>query len=71
MCLNFEEFFESESENAKGKSKIKNLLSLSIKNPSFLANIFSTSQIIDEVKKVKLLSKQGFSLSVNVAKKNG
>ncbi|MBE8969586.1 hypothetical protein IQ277_26200 [Nostocales cyanobacterium LEGE 12452] len=40
------------------------MLSLSGKNPSFLANTFSTSQIIDEVKKVKLLPYKGFSLSV-------
>ncbi|MEH2463255.1 hypothetical protein [Nostoc sp.] len=37
---------------------------LSGKNPSFLANTFSTSEIINEVKKVKLLSHKGFSLSV-------
>ncbi|MBN4005085.1 hypothetical protein [Nostoc sp. LPT] len=34
-----------------------------------MANTFSTSQIIDEVKKVKLLSYKGFSLSNRVAKK--
>ncbi|MEH2366517.1 hypothetical protein [Nostoc sp.] len=50
-------------------SKIKNSLSLSGKNSSFLANTFSTSQIIDEVKKVKLLLYKGFSLSDRVVKK--
>ncbi|WP_335044825.1 hypothetical protein [Nostoc sp.] len=44
-------------------SKNKTGFSLSGKNPSFLANTFSTSQIIDEVKKVKLMSHKGFSLS--------
>ncbi|MEH2297722.1 hypothetical protein [Nostoc sp.] len=34
-----------------------------------MANIFSTSQIIDEVKKVKLLDHKGFSDSKPVAKK--
>ncbi|WP_334961163.1 hypothetical protein [Nostoc sp.] len=34
-----------------------------------MANTFSTSQIIDEVKKVKLLSHKGFSDSEPVAKK--
>ncbi|MHC5937557.1 hypothetical protein [Nostoc sp.] len=50
-------------------SKIKNWFSLSGKNPGFLANTFSTSQIIDEVKKVKLLSHKGYSDSLSVAKK--
>ncbi|MBE9038427.1 hypothetical protein IQ246_25660 [aff. Roholtiella sp. LEGE 12411] len=39
------------------------------KNPGFLANTFSTSQIMDEVKKVKLPSHKGFSDSDRVAKK--
>ncbi|WP_375467338.1 hypothetical protein [uncultured Nostoc sp.] len=34
-----------------------------------MANIFSPSQIIDEVKEVKLLSHKGFSDSEPVAKK--
>jgi hypothetical protein len=34
-------------------SKIKNLVLLSGKNLGFLANTFSMSQFIDEVKKVK------------------
>ncbi|MEH1888997.1 MAG: hypothetical protein V7K92_05825 [Nostoc sp.] len=49
--------------------KLRTRFSLSGQNPSFLANTFSTSQIIDEVKKVKLLSHKGFSDSKPVAKK--
>jgi hypothetical protein len=42
---------------------------LSGKNSGFLANTFSTSHIIDEVKKVKRLPHKGFSLGVHVATK--
>ncbi|MEH2124782.1 hypothetical protein [Nostoc sp.] len=42
---------------------------LSGKNPGFLANTFSTPQIIGEAEKAKLLSYKGFSVSVSVAKK--
>ncbi|MDZ8259345.1 hypothetical protein [Nostoc sp. ChiQUE01b] len=49
--------------------KLRTRFSLSGKNPGFLANTFSISQIMDEVKKVKLLSHKGFSLSYRIAKK--
>ncbi|MBN3895081.1 MAG: hypothetical protein HWQ41_07385 [Nostoc sp. NOS(2021)] len=49
--------------------KLRTRFSLSGKNPGFLANTFSTSQIIDEVKKVKLPSYKGFSDSDRIAKK--
>ncbi|MEH2393270.1 MAG: hypothetical protein V7K21_16995 [Nostoc sp.] len=49
--------------------KLRTQFSLSGQNPGFLANTFSTSQIIDEVKKVKLLSHKGFSDSEPIAKK--
>jgi hypothetical protein len=50
-------------------SKIKNSVFFIRQNPGFLANTFSTSQIIDEAKKLKLLSHKGFRLSDRVAKK--
>jgi hypothetical protein len=49
--------------------KLRTRFSLSGKNPGFLANTFSTSQIIDEVKKVKLPFHRGFSDSDRVTKK--
>ena len=49
--------------------KLRTRFSLSGKNPGFSANTFSTSQIIDEVKKVKLPDHKGFSDSNQVAKK--
>ncbi|QSJ19035.1 hypothetical protein JYQ62_10015 [Nostoc sp. UHCC 0702] len=49
--------------------KLRTRFSLSGKNSGFLANTFSTSQIIDEVKKVKLPSHRGFSDSDRIAKK--
>jgi hypothetical protein len=51
--------------------KLRTRFPLSGKSPGFLANTFSTSQIINEVKKVKLLPHKGFSDSLSVAKKNG
>ncbi|MEH2354136.1 hypothetical protein [Nostoc sp.] len=49
--------------------KLRSRFSLSGKNPGFLANTFSTPQIIGEVEKAKLLSYKGFSVSLSVAKK--
>ena len=44
--------------------KLRTRFSLSGKNLGFLANTFSTSQILDKGQKVKLLSHIGLSLSV-------
>ncbi|MEH2142950.1 tetratricopeptide repeat protein [Nostoc sp.] len=49
--------------------KLRTRFSLSGKNPGFSANTFSTSQIIDEVKKVKLPDHRGFSDSITLQKK--
>ncbi|MBP5973034.1 hypothetical protein HW132_09885 [Brasilonema sp. CT11] len=45
---------------ARQNPKLRTRFSLSAKNPGFLANTFSMSQMIDEVKKVKLPSHNGF-----------
>ncbi|OYD98529.1 hypothetical protein CDG77_05175 [Nostoc sp. 'Peltigera membranacea cyanobiont' 213] len=48
--------------------KLRTRFSFSSENPGFLAKTFSMSQIMDEVKKVKLMSHKGFSLGDRVAK---
>jgi hypothetical protein len=47
--------------SARLHPKLRTWFSLSGKNPGFLANTFSPSQIIDEDKKIKLLFHIGFS----------
>ncbi len=58
-----------DKSNARLYPKLRTWFSLSGKNPGFLANTFSTSRIIGEVKKVKLPSHRGFSDSTHVVKK--
>ena len=47
----------------------KNSVSLTGRNPNFLANTFSTPRIIDESQKVKLPSHINFSLGTKVIEK--
>jgi hypothetical protein len=56
-------------ELARLYPKLRTRFSLSGKNSGFLANTFSTLQVIHKIKKLKLQLHKGFSLSVNVAKK--
>jgi hypothetical protein len=61
--------FSQQTLFSLNSRKLRTRFSLSGKNPGFLANTFSTSQIIDEVKKVKLPFHRGFSDSDRVTKK--
>ncbi|MCC5616886.1 hypothetical protein LC605_17750, partial [Nostoc sp. CHAB 5836] len=48
---------------------LRTRFSLCGKNPGFLANTFSTLQVIHKIQKLKLPFHKGFNFSIHVAKK--